>query len=293
MSRALEYQNTDQEETDDTTPLFRSKTSPIDHLDGENSISGISRTFTSSTLLDRDVGTSPESSINGEDVSEVGIRMSSDTAARKFSNPTNKPLSARSMTVERDWPPLSPNLVKSEDAYQHVPRKSPSEKSSLRSEDTCRKDYTPNVATVVHEAMQELSNIRQRELSVRRLRIKPQDPVHRPNETLKRRFEELAQYEMADRRLNSKDWLRLGTWWLLKAKFNMQFVKPPRSATSSSDSSIPVCQAYLDLLKASWVLYDNVLKEDNLGPLQTNENLKLFYNLSDVSTNSLLFSPFV
>ena len=41
-------------------------------------------------------------------------------------------------------------------------------------------------------------------------------------------------------------------------------------------------QAYVDLLKASWILYDIILKGDNLTPLLTNENRKLFYNLSDV-----------
>ena len=40
-------------------------------------------------------------------------------------------------------------------------------------------------------------------------------------------------------------------------------------------------QAYLDMLKASWILYDIVLKENNRTPLQTDENRKLFYHLSD------------
>ena len=281
MNRALEYQNSTQEEIDDTTPLFRSKTSPAP-IDREDSIGGFNRSFTSSTLLDRDVSTSPGSSISGEDVSESGTLAGSDRTARKISTPTKK-IRDSSNIAFREWQPLSPTPIKSEDSYLQASRRSLSEKSSPGTEDVYYKAHTPNVATVVHEAMQELSKIRHRELSVRRLKIRPQDPNHQADEAFKQRFQESAEYEMADRRLNSKDWLRLGTWWLLKARFNLQLVGRSRAISPPSNANRLVYQAYIDILKASWILYDNVLKENNLGPLQTNESLKLFYNLSDVS----------
>ena len=54
------------------------------------------------------------------------------------------------------------------------------------------------------------------------------------------------------------------------------------SFSRSSDSRSPSNQAYVDLLKASWILYDVILKDENLTQLLTDENRKLFYNLSDV-----------
>jgi len=55
------------------------------------------------------------------------------------------------------------------------------------------------------------------------------------------------------------------------------------SFSRSSDSRSPSNQAYVDLLKASWILYEVILKDENLTLLLTDENRKLFYNLSDVS----------
>lgn len=55
-----------------------------------------------------------------------------------------------------------------------------------------------------------------------------------------------------------------------------------RGSTSlSTESRSPTSQAYVDLLKASYILYDIILEDDNLTPLLTDENRKLFYNLSD------------
>jgi hypothetical protein len=51
----------------------------------------------------------------------------------------------------------------------------------------------------------------------------------------------------------------------------------------STELKSPSNQAYVDLLKASFILYDIILQQDNLTPLLTDENRVLFYNLSDVS----------
>ncbi len=56
-----------------------------------------------------------------------------------------------------------------------------------------------------------------------------------------------------------------------------------RSVSPSLESKSPSNQAYVNLLKSSYILYDIILKDDNLTPLLTDENRKLFYNLSDVS----------
>lgn len=58
-----------------------------------------------------------------------------------------------------------------------------------------------------------------------------------------------------------------------------------RSVSVSVHGKTPANQAYVDLLKASWILYDIILREENITSLQTDENRKLFYNLSDVKSS--------
>lgn len=85
------------------------------------------------------------------------------------------------------------------------------------SSDTTFKGGKPqDVGEAVAEAIKELSKIRQKEQSSRPLRIVRQDPVHRPDDSLKERFQRLADDELRIRRLNARDWLRVATWWLLK-----------------------------------------------------------------------------
>ena len=56
-----------------------------------------------------------------------------------------------------------------------------------------------------------------------------------------------------------------------------------RGSFSASGSGKSLAnQAYVDLLKASWIMHAIILKEENLSALTTDENRKLFYNLSDV-----------
>lgn len=60
------------------------------------------------------------------------------------------------------------------------------------------------------------------------------------------------------------------------------------SLSVSTESKSATAQAYVDLLKASYILYEIVLKNQNTeAPLLTDENRKLFYNLSDVCSNQL------
>ncbi|KZF21678.1 hypothetical protein L228DRAFT_157664 [Xylona heveae TC161] len=150
---------------------------------------------------------------------------------------------------------------------------------------------------VVEEAMKELSKVRYREQKSRPLRIVPQSSVHKPDEMLKKEFENLTSDELKIRRLNARDWLRVATWWLLKAKSGLERCEQilttnnRPSSSPSHDSAPSSSQAYVDLLKASWILYDIVLtNEDFTSSLQTDENRKLFLYLSDaINENWSLF----
>ena len=68
----------------------------------------------------------------------------------------------------------------------------------------------------------------------------------------------------------------------------MRLEKPEMSNTRASfsvsgRSQTPANQAYVDLLKAQWILHTIILREDNRASLMTDENRKLFHTLSNVS----------
>ncbi|KAI9754855.1 MAG: hypothetical protein M4579_004512 [Chaenotheca gracillima] len=242
-------------------------------------IQGLQRVGTEATLVDRASAASPEStpSLSEEDLSEFGgSSMMTPTRSRKISSSSRKPNVSLSPTpYESKMLPPSPRSSEMSD------------RSTISSPDAVPTKQNPGVLEVVQQAMKELSRIRQREQSSRPLRIVPQDEVHRPDENLVQKFQDLANDELRVRRLNARDWLRVATWWLLKARNSLDLHEKPTLANArgsfspSDDSRSPSNQAYVDLLKSSWILYDIILKDDNLTSLLTDENRKLFYNLSD------------
>ncbi|KAL8960665.1 MAG: hypothetical protein Q9193_002669 [Seirophora villosa] len=149
-----------------------------------------------------------------------------------------------------------------------------------------------SVAEAVEEANQELFKVRQKDQAARPLRIVEEDPLHTVDDTLKERFQQLADDELRVRWLSAKEWLRVATWWLLKARFNIPDVESSSPTVSdfiqvSGVASGSANQAYVDLLKSSWILRTIILNETNISSLMTDENRKLFYNLSDGINESL------
>lgn len=222
--RALEGQDEAAgEEVDDTTsPLVRSKTTPVESPGHSESnglgLPGIRKQFTGTTLADRATTASLDStpSVSEEDTSDLGSMVkSSPGPARKPSWPSTK--THRSMSHAVVTKPFPPCSVASE--VELSGSLSPSKFNgtfTVAGGVSTKNQNTPNVLEVVAEAMKELSNIRQREQSQRPLRIVPQDPVHRPDDSLRQKFQELVNDELKVRRLHARDWLRVATWWLLK-----------------------------------------------------------------------------
>lgn len=70
----------------------------------------------------------------------------------------------------------------------------------------------------------------------------------------------------------------------------MRLEKPELSVAHASkifaEPKTPASPAYIDLLKAQWVLHAYVLLEENRASLMAEENRKLFHSLSDVSLHS-------
>lgn len=146
-----------------------------------------------------------------------------------------------------------------------------------------------NVMEAVSSAMQHLRRVRLKEQLARPIRYEPQNALHRPDSATVKIFEASMNEELQIRRLITRDWLRVATWWLLKARTTLancnrhNFVTARGSVSPSTDSKTTSQQAYADLLKASYVLYDIVLKDESSPALLTDENRKSIADLSEVS----------
>ncbi|THC95419.1 hypothetical protein EYZ11_005106 [Aspergillus tanneri] len=127
----------------------------------------------------------------------------------------------------------------------------------------------------VASAMQQLHQIRLQDQLHRPLRYEPRDRFHQPDVELLKKFDTFAHDEMAIRPINTNDWLRVAVWWLLKRlKARTTLANYEKSGLSSNRGS-------LNLLKASYILYDIVLKDKSSQAVLTDENRKLVSDLSE------------
>ncbi|KAF8244449.1 hypothetical protein K440DRAFT_663480, partial [Wilcoxina mikolae CBS 423.85] len=88
--------------------------------------------------------------------------------------------------------------------------------------------------------------------------------------------------------ITAKAWLRTATWWILKSRniVNMQTQRAPHESTiSSGNPHMSLRQAYADLLKSTWMVYDVILGDERLCSSVTDENRKLFYNLVEATSD--------
>ncbi|KAK1140607.1 hypothetical protein N8T08_010245 [Aspergillus melleus] len=152
------------------------------------------------------------------------------------------------------------------------------------------------VIDAVSHAMQQLQQIRLRDQLHRPLRYEPRDKFHQPSAELVMKFDSLAHDELKVRRLKTNDWLRIAVWWLLKARNTLANCEIPclinsrGSVSPSIESGTTSHQAYVDLLKASYILYDIVLAGDASQAVLCDENRKLISDLSEGIKNE--FSQF-
>ncbi|KAL8795321.1 MAG: hypothetical protein Q9195_002191 [Heterodermia aff. obscurata] len=299
MMKALERQMAPEEvvdENDQLAPLQKSKTVPTagsDLSEADDPGLGIRRQFTETTLVDQNVGASPDStpSLSSEEAPEVTSTSPITPKHKRHWIPTTtgKTRTGGSFSQDRDVKAIHQNPMTYESAGVDLARTTARSRRllSLGADSTTTEQEKPqNVDEVVAEAMKTLSLIRQKEQAARPLRIVRQDPQHAPDEVLKKKFQQLVDEELKIRKLNARDWLRVATWWLLKAQYNMRLEKPELSNTRASfsvsgGSKTPANQAYIDLLKSRWILDTIILREDNRSSLMTDENRKLFHTLSD------------
>lgn len=102
---------------------------------------------------------------------------------------------------------------------------SSTKQTSIMSRDTSSADLDhSNIIQALANARIRAQQVQIQEQVLRPLRIEPQDNFHRPNADLKMRFDASARLELTVRRLNIRDWLRVGVWWLLKVSLPHSFV---------------------------------------------------------------------
>ena len=256
MMKALERQEEAQEAADtvgETSLLSRARTAPIDHQDVElDSGQGLRRQYTGSTLVDRALNISPETtpSMSGDDDTvEFGNGVTSSPAGRvsisKESPSARKPRRSSTLSANQESRIYPPSPLPSEDGFPTTAKKVHPEKQPSKNQEFAIKNRTKDVEDVVAEALRELSKIRQKEQSSRPLRIVPQHPIHHPDPDLMTCFEELSRDELEFRRLNVRDWLRVATWWTCKvgpsvALFGSIVTQIYRQSTISGHSKRPL-----------------------------------------------------
>lgn len=239
MIKALERQEASEGEAiddddDQLASLQDSKIIPTafpESLDANGLGFGMKRVVTEDTLVESNMGGSPEStpSMSSEDASEVASTLPITPKHKRQLAPLSTG-SARpwgSNGKDRDLNTFSPNPIPSrnrEDGYPQKPTRSRRHPSSGGESTAARREKPQNVDELVADAMETLTLIRQKEQAARPLRIVRQDPQHVPDQALKRRFQELVDDELKIRRLNARDWLRVATWWLLKVRMMPDFL---------------------------------------------------------------------
>lgn len=145
-----------------------------------------------------------------------------------------------------------------------------------------------HVTEAITSAMQQLRQVRIKEQLARPIRYEPQNALHKPDAEIVKAFEESVNEESHFTRMITRDWLRIATWWLLKARATLancnrhSLISAQGSVSPSTDSRTTSNQAYVDLLKASYILYDIVLKDETSPALLSDENRKSIAVLSEV-----------
>ncbi|KAL2820900.1 hypothetical protein BDW59DRAFT_164451 [Aspergillus cavernicola] len=195
----------------------------------------------------------------------------------------NSPTSLRTNLVDRTQSPRSSGSIQEE--YFPGPRNQP--QFEYDGSGTSEESGNTHVKHAVASAMRQLHEIQKREQHLRPLRYEPRNRFHQLDPTVAEKFESSSNEEERVRRSSTRDWLRVAVWWLLKARTTLANCDKPNlvsargSMSPSTISSTSSHQAYVDLLKASYILYEVVLRRQPPQSLMMDENRKLISDLSE------------
>lgn len=173
------------------------------------------------------------------------------------------------------------------DQTSGTPEKEVAERASEKSQSNFGRAH---VTEAINSAMQQLREARLKERLARPIQYEGQNALHKPDAELTRAFEASIHEGSHFTQMAIKDWLRIATWWLLKARATLancnrhNLVTARGSVNPSTTSGAASNQAYVDLLKAWYILYDVVLKDESSPAPLTDENLKSIADLSEVDS---------
>ena len=243
MLQALERHEASQETIDtaeELAPIARSQIEPVGtsktkHIsevpEGLEEPKGLGlrrfeRAFTGATLVEptADLTSDLTPPMSDEDLFESGFPPNGSSRTKPAN--TGRIQKASTFSVQEDSKAFPPSPLTSEENIDTFPKRPSRRKKASLSRATPNakggKDKfhhdQDGVMDVVADAMNELAKVRQKEQSARPLRIVREDPQHQADDTLRQRFQQLAEEELRIRRLSAKDWLRVATWWLLKVR---------------------------------------------------------------------------
>ena len=216
------------EEGDSLAPLTKTKTAPSMSVaststpateDGSVTI-GVSRAMTGSTLVPGRTGSILPSDLTPSASEEDGSELGSSPLSRRTKSPIGGGIRQRStsdsLTGLHIFPPspLSSDVTSSDREKGPRPHRvtSMGDASPLLTKPVKEQ----NVDEAVAEAMEKLSMVNNQQRAERAMKLPRQNALHAPNAALKRCFEKQIEEEMKAKSLNTRDWLRMGTWWLIK-----------------------------------------------------------------------------
>ena len=229
MTSAIEREQATQqeveagEEDDCLAPLAKTKTEPSTFAkmpEDEGMEVGISRALTGSTLVPGNAASVLSPDLTPSASEEDGSELGSSPLSRQRKPPTSGKVRQASISNPVPGHQALPPSPLSSDNPSNEHHKSPRSGRLASVGDTPQYPAKPqkeqNVDEAVAEAMKKLSMVNNQQRAERAMKLPRQNALHAPNEALKRCFEKQIEEEMKAKSLNTRDWLRMGTWWLIK-----------------------------------------------------------------------------
>lgn len=260
------------------------------------------RALTPSSLRRKHISTASESIVSGSDGSFFGGTTPTSSLSTTTTRSTSQNLLGKiSHTRSRSGQLLHEDSVNGgtidkvfwEDSSDVQEKFQEKESMGKASESSQTEFGHNNVMEAVTGATQHLRQARLKEQLARPIRYEPQNMLHKADPEIAKAFEASVNEEKQATSMITRDWLRVATWWLLKARATLancnrhNLVSARGSVSPSTDSRTTSNQAYVDLLKASYILYEVVLKFENSPALLTDENRKSIADLSEVDQPTL------
>ena len=220
--QATQQQDEADEEDEFLAPPTKTKTEPSTsaHMSEDGGINaGLSRAMTGSTLVPANAASVRSPELTPSVSSEGGSELGSPPLSRQRKIPTSGKVRQGLTSNPMPGQALPPSPLSSDNTFGDNQKSSRSNRLVSMGEDSQEPAKPPkeqNVDEAVAEAMKKLSMVNNQQRAERAMRLPRQNALHAPNEALKRCFEKQIEEEMKAKSLNTRDWLRMGTWWLMK-----------------------------------------------------------------------------